>query len=109
AERRHEVLDHTHAKQNLHELFDQLRACSWSHQDETRRQELLDLLWQGKIRKLTDRLTAEAAKGHKRAVAKKAREYFLNNAHRLQYATFKAKAIPRGSGIVESAIRRVIN
>lgn len=109
AARIHEVLDHTHAKQNLHDLFAQLQACPWPHEEEKRRGDLLELLWQGKIPELVDRLKAEAAKGCKRAVAKKAREYFLANAHRLHYADFKARAIPRGSGIVESAIRRVIN
>jgi hypothetical protein len=110
ADRLHQVLDHTHAKQNLHELLAQLRPCpTWNGEQQTRQRELLDLLWQGRIAELVDRLQAAAAPGCKRAVAKKAREYFLDNAPRLQYAHFQAQAIPRGSGIVESAIRRVIN
>jgi hypothetical protein len=110
ADRLHQVLDHTHARQNLHELLAQLRPLpTWNDAQQTRQRELLDLLWHGRIRELADRLQAEAAPGGKRAVARKAREYFLDNAHRLQYARFKAAAIPRGSGIVESAIRRIVN
>lgn len=107
-ERLTEVLDHAHAKQNLLELVDQLNAQLPS-EERQRFAELKDLLWQGDIDTLAKRLKAEARHGCKRAVAKKAREYFLDNAHRLQYADFEANAIPRGSGIVESAIRRVIN
>src|SRR5690606_24121317 len=74
-----------------------------------RKRELLDLLWAGDIPALIARLKAEARHGCKRSIAKKATGYFLGNAHRMQYATFKANAILCGSGIVESAIRRVIN
>lgn len=107
-ERLTEVLDHAHAKQNLLELTDHLKG-GLPGQQQQRQRELKDLLWQGRIDELAERLKAEARHGRKRAVAKKAREYFLENAHRLQYANCEAKAIPRGSGIVESAIRRVIN
>lgn len=104
-----QVLDHTHAKQNLLEQLDRLRPTTLPSQDQQRQHELLDLLWQGHLQQLADRLLAEAAPGRKRQVARKNRDFFLANAHRLQYAQFKKDAIPRGSGIVESAIRRVIN
>jgi hypothetical protein len=40
---------------------------------------------------------------------KKFTNYFAANRNRMQYAQFKAKGLPCGSGHVESAIRRVIN
>ena len=35
--------------------------------------------------------------------------YFLKNRHRFAYTTMVGLGLPRGSGAVESAIRRVIN
>lgn len=37
------------------------------------------------------------------------RDYFARNAARMQYAHFEQDKVPRGSGCVESAIRRVVN
>ena len=37
------------------------------------------------------------------------RDYFARNAARMQYARFEQDKVPRGSGCVESAIRRVVN
>ena len=37
------------------------------------------------------------------------RNYFLKNRHRFAYTTMGGLGLPRGSGAVESAIRRVIN
>jgi hypothetical protein len=35
--------------------------------------------------------------------------YFVDNAERMQYPELRLRHLPQGSGIVESAIRRVIN
>ncbi|OGJ93582.1 MAG: hypothetical protein A2487_15775 [Candidatus Raymondbacteria bacterium RifOxyC12_full_50_8] len=37
------------------------------------------------------------------------RDYFDNNAHRMNYAKARRRHLPIGSGPMESAIRRVIN
>ena len=37
------------------------------------------------------------------------RDYFVRNKARMQYAEFKRAGVPRGSGAIESAIRRIIN
>jgi putative ubiquitin-RnfH superfamily antitoxin RatB of RatAB toxin-antitoxin module len=102
----YQVLDWTHAKQNLHELLKLVspkkRAVTiekWEY-----------LLWQGKIdalgRSIEETITGKADR--ERAM-KKFTDYFAGNRERMQYADFKKKGLPRGSGHVESAIRRVIN
>jgi hypothetical protein len=40
---------------------------------------------------------------------KKLKSYFVSNESRMQYSTNRAKNLPIGSGVIESAIRRVIN
>ena len=40
---------------------------------------------------------------------KKLHSYFLPNQKRMQYKSFQERKLPIGSGVVESAIRRVIN
>ena len=49
------------------------------------------------------------------AVGRRAKEvsshlaYFTRNAARMQYQDFKKRGVPRGSGAIESAVRRIIN
>jgi hypothetical protein len=68
------------------------------------------MLWLGDIKGIEE-TTLEMLSGKKRAL-KKARkkldDYFCDYT-RFQYASFRAKKIPVGSGAVESAIRRIIN
>jgi hypothetical protein len=42
-------------------------------------------------------------------IMKKLKNYFVSNESRMQYATNREKNLPIGSGVIESAIRRVIN
>jgi hypothetical protein len=51
----------------------------------------------------------QLAKGRRAKDVLSHKNYFDHNRHRMQYSTFKRQGLPRGSGIVESAIRRVIN
>ncbi len=103
----HEVIDYTHAKQNLSDLLNFLpdklkgrkkvvKACN-------------ELLFSGKIEKIKEVLSSLLKRTKKRAMLKKWENYFLKNKSRMQYDNFKKKGIPTGSGFVESAIRRVIN
>ncbi|SEH05892.1 hypothetical protein [Candidatus Venteria ishoeyi] len=102
----YQVLDWTHAKQNLHEILklvvskkQAVAMGKWEY-----------LLWQGSIdalgRSIAETVTGKAAR--KRAM-KKFTNYFAGNRKRMQYARFKKAGLPQGSGHVESAIRRVIN
>ncbi len=106
-ERVYQVIDYTHAKQNLQELIDLLPARL---QREGRlARQWRDWLWQGNLDALYQSV-CETLRGKKKAQAlKKWDDYFDRNDKRLQYARFRELAVPCGSGCVESAIRRVIN
>jgi len=105
----HEVLDYTHAKQNLHKIVEMLPRSFAKHQEKTF-ENWKNLMWCGKFDEL--RLTIEglfrAPKKRKQAL-RKFDNYFIGNQDRMQYAFFKEQNLPTGSGAVESAIRRVIN
>jgi hypothetical protein len=106
-ERVYQVIDYTHAKQNLQELID-LLPTRLQHQGRLARQ-WRDWLWQGDLEALHQSL-CETLRGKKKAHAlNKWDNYFARNHKRLQYARFRELAVPCGSGCVESAIRRVIN
>lgn len=106
-ERVYQVIDYTHAKQNLQELID-LLPTRLQHEGRLARQ-WRDWLWQGDLEALHQSL-CETLRGKKKAQAlNKWDNYFARNHKRLQYARFREFAVPCGSGCVESAIRRVIN
>jgi hypothetical protein len=105
----HQVLDYTHAKQNLQAIIDLLPRSLKGKPLLKLSQEWKSLLWEGDIQGLYTQIT-HYLKGHKKQEAlKKWRDFFEGNQQRLQYATFHSLHIPCGSGCVESAIRRVIN
>jgi len=103
----YQVLDYTHAKQNLREIIElvpeKLRKGAKLERKWT------TLLWTGDIQGLRQEICRLLKGTKKKQALKKWRNYFEGNAKRMQYETFKAKHIPCGSGHVESAIRRVIN
>ncbi len=103
----HQVLDYTHAKQQLGKLLNYVGK-------RKRQQEKLDckwkkLLWNGQIDKLKTGIEKQCVGSRKVAALKKWKKYFKQNENRMQYQTFEGQHIPCGSGSVESAIRRVIN
>lgn len=99
-----EILDWTHAKQNLLALFDGLSQKALK-QSGIRVKEMKDLLFQGKMEKLFEQVKRLPDKG----AAKKFKTYFFDNQKRMKYAQFRHKRMPIGSGFIESAIRRVVN
>lgn len=102
----HQVLDYTHAKQNLLELRGYFFGCkNFPKRDEA----LKSLLHEGDMAKLKAAVLEETKFEHRATVAAKMDSYFLGNAERMRYKFFEAAKIPRGSGLIESAIRRVIN
>lgn len=103
-----QVLDYTHAKQNLHELVD-LCACHALAPKEHLLEEAGDHLYNGDVEALSDLLRSRAARGNKRKVTAKLNSYFLGNAERMNYSELSRSGTPIGSGAVESAIRRVLN
>lgn len=106
----HQVLDYTHAKQQLGTLLDYVGKQGKGK----RKRENLDLrwknlLWEGKIEALKIEIEQQCVGKRQAAALKKWQTYFKNNENRMQYQSFEQQGLPCGSGSVESAIRRVIN
>lgn len=106
----YEIIDYTHAKQNLHEIIEKLPKKLGDKKVAGIYEQWKTLLWQGDINAIKDQIKVhiKSSKKYKEAM-KKFKNYFLRNNHRLQYSTFRDLGLPTGSGCVESAIRRVIN
>lgn len=103
----YQVLDYTHAKQNLHHILDLLPKRLRTTELE---QRWKTLLWQGEIAELGQEITQTfPSKSRRQRALRKWESYFVANADRMQYQAFEAQGLPCGSGCVESAIRRVIN
>lgn len=106
----YEVIDYTHAKQNLQEVVDKLPKKLGSKKRAAIAKDWNNLLWQGKLDDIfcQIRCLIKSTKKRKQAL-NKFKNYFLNNYNRMQYAALRKLDLPTGSGCVESAIRRVIN
>ena len=105
--RTYQVIDYTHAKQNLRELI------ALISDDPNLQSSLYDqwqqLLWLGNIEALKQAIDQTASGEPKKEALTKWKNFFHTNQQRLQYQQFKAQGLCCGSGSVESAIRRVIN
>lgn len=106
----HQVLDYTHAKQQLGILLD----YAGKQGKGKRKQKNLDhrwknLLWKGEIDCLKTEIEQHCVGKRQAAALKKWQMYFKNNENRMQYQSLEQHGLPCGSGAVESAIRRVIN
>ena len=106
----YEVIDYTHAKQNLQLVADDLPKKLGAKKLVAITEDWKNFLWQGKLKEIQNQIRQFIKSPAKRKRAlKKFKNYFLNNSHRMQYAAFRNLNLPIGSGCVESAIRRVIN
>lgn len=101
----HESLDYTHAKQNLHELYGKLSKKAQAQVDFS---QWKTWLWEGKLGKIEETLL-QLGISKKSKAYKKYLSYFKENEKRMHYQEFQNAQRPTGSGVIESAIRRVIN
>jgi len=107
AERVTEGIDFYHAAEVLHEIASIPADWSTFHREK----------WIKRARRhlASGHITAVVAMIDQLAVGRRAKEvkshrdYFERNAHRMQYSQFKKAKIPRGSGAIESTVRRVVN
>jgi len=100
----YQVVDYTHAMQNLQEIIELVPAKA---QKKTKKWS--ELLWQGNIKGLKQEISKVLTGQKLEQALKKWQNYFARHEKRMTYEQFKANHIPCGSGAVESAIRRVIN
>jgi len=98
-----ETLDYYHAVEHLNDLRVYLEA----EQQDNLFKKLKDSLWKGDIEKIEKLLK----KGIPKLVIEDFTpfQYFKRNQHRIDYQTLKEQERACGSGIIESAIRRIIN
>ena len=100
-----EAVDYYHAVEHISDIISKLRKLDKKKQAALFK-ELKDLLWEGKLEQFISTVT-DLAKGRKLILDKL--NYFYKNIKRMQYHFLRKNKLPCGSGIVESAIRRVIN
>lgn len=106
----YEVIDYTHAKQNLHEIVNRLPKRTPVKERNRITESWKSLLWDGKFKDLKKEIIEHITSPKRRKEALvKFKNYFLKNQNRMQYSEFRSLKLPTGSGCVESAIRRVIN
>jgi hypothetical protein len=106
----YEVIDYTHAKQNLYEVMDNLSLLTSPEKRKQIANNWLNLLWEGNLDDLRQEIINNIKNSKSRQKAlDKFDSYFIGNRERMMYAEFRRLKIPVGSGCVESAIRRVIN
>lgn len=103
----HQVLDFIHAKQQLATLRGYVSETK--QKQENLEQKWLSLLWNGDIDALKTDVQRLCTGTRKTKALRKWHSFFQPNQSRMNYAHFQSLHIPRGSGSVESAIRRVIN
>ena len=102
-----QVVDWYHAVEVLGEVAD--ARVRWPEGErEGWLKKAKNALYAGDIPRLMS-IFDEIAIGRRASVVNKHRDYFLRNAHRMTYASFRAARIPIGSGSVESAVRRIVN
>jgi len=102
-----QVLDYTHAKQNLQAILDLVATRVKTKEKLAAKWHAL--LWQGDIQGLQAEICRVLTGRKQSAALKKWKNYFEENAQRMQYQMFKTAGLPCGSGCVESAVRRIIN
>ena len=105
AENIYQVVDYTHAKQNLQDIVE----LAPLKKQKRLMKKWKALLFNGDIDGLGHAIRSVVRGDKREAGLKKWEDYFVRNRHRMQYRDFKTRHLPCGSGHVESAIRRVIN
>jgi hypothetical protein len=102
-----ETLDYYHGVEHLSEIVKSLPKNIAPPNRNQMFKELKELLWQGKITEIQQKLKQVVKRTNK--VIKKELRYFEKHRDRCRYSFFKENKFLCGSGIIESGIRRVIN
>ncbi len=104
------TLDYYHAVEHLSAMIKMLPNLSGAEQDEFFK-GLKDDLWNGRIYEIKRKIK-QYMEDEKQSISPELEtelEYFHKHQDRMQYKKFKKKKWLCGNGLVESAIRRIIN
>jgi len=106
------TLDYYHAVEHLRDLV-KLLSDILPEQEQLAQvlEQYKQWLWKGKIDEIiTDfKKQVRAAKKKLSKEMKTALKYFRKHRHRMNYSLFKKRKLLCGSGLVESAVRRIVN
>ena len=101
-----EIIDWTHAKQNLNKAFEMV---SKKKREKVDFNHFKNLLFSGNINEIVTEVKSLLNVRTSSKIMKKLKSYFVSNRTRMQYEASRSMKLPTGSGVIESAIRRVIN
>jgi len=102
-----QVLDFYHATEHLGKIAT-LRA-SWSDKERQKWiRKVRTMLWRGRVDAVLDECKA-LCRGRRSKKISSLLDYIERNRVRLNYPLFRKLRVPLGSGVIESAVRRVIN
>lgn len=102
-----EAVDYYHAVEHLSEILKIFNKKQLPQKEKKALlKELKNDLYNGRVDQIIKKFR-EMANGRKRILNKL--NYFKKNKQRMQYRSLRERNFPCGSGIVESAIRRIIN
>jgi hypothetical protein len=91
----HEIIDYTHAKQNLQEVIDKLPENLGSKKLAEIIADWKNHLWNGKHEEILSQIHSLIQSPTKqKAALKKFKNYFSDNSHRMQYSTFRNLGLP---------------
>lgn len=102
-----QIIDYPHAVQHLWQVMD-LKPMLSRTEKEQWIAEAKALLFQDKIDTVIDWIEL-LSRGRNAAKIRKKAEYFIRYREQMAYGTQKRNGLPIGTGVVESAIRRVVN
>lgn len=111
------IIDYYHAAEHLHAAALAASCGEAAPAGETRYEQLKALLWEGRLEELLGQLQ-QAAEGvgpvqdsdgpeHPRRVLWQNLGYFRRHQHAMNYAAYRAKGWPIGSGPTEAAIKQM--
>lgn len=101
-----QILDFYHAQEYLGDLSKILFADIESQQNW--RQPLSDLLWDGCVRQIINRLKQINVSGKKKQAVDSTVGYFEKNISRMDYGEFRKRNLFIGSGVVEAGCKSLI-
>ncbi len=102
-----QTLDFYHATQYVHSLVEAMPKRIGKKERKRHLKESLEQVKRGQINPLVEKLKSIFLRAS--ALVKRWIDYLDKHASRMQYTDYESNGLMRGSGIIESAIRRIIN
>lgn len=102
-----ESLDCYHAAQYVHDLVKAMPKRIGQKKRKRLLNQFIKLLHEGKVKQVVTKVKSIIKR--RSDLVKRWLNYLEKHEHRTQYADYKRLGLMRGSGIIESAIRRIIN